>query len=171
MDGWAGNEHSNGDNQRPGAKTKTPGTQHENMTSAIEQIESLFHPRSVAIVGLPRGLKTGKLFLLALQDQKFAGDIYPVNPHVDEIDGLKTYPSVSAIPGPVDLAIVLVPSQYTMPVIQACADKGVKGAILFTAVYRETGGDSQVGSSLVNRAFTGFPSMSTAQVRPTRDWS
>lgn len=116
------------------------------MTSAIEQIESLFHPRSVAIVGLPRGLKTGKLFLVALQDQKFAGDIYPVNPHVDEIDGLKTYPSVSAIPGPVDLAIVLVPSQYTMPVIQECAEKGVKGAILFTAGYRETG--SQEGARL-----------------------
>jgi acyl-CoA synthetase (NDP forming) len=116
------------------------------MTSAIEQIESLFHPRSVAIVGLPRGLKTGKLFLLALQDQKFAGDIYPVNPHVDEIDGLKTYPGVSAIPGPVDLAIVLVPSQYTMPVIRECVAKGVKGVILFTAGYRETG--SQEGARL-----------------------
>ncbi|MDX2445597.1 MAG: CoA-binding protein [Desulfobacterales bacterium] len=108
------------------------------MPSTIEQIESLFHPRSVAIVGLPRGLKTGKLFLLALQDQKFSGDIYPVNPNVDAIDGLKTYPDVAAIPGPVDLAIVLVPSQYTLPVIKACVDKGVKGAILFTAGYRET---------------------------------
>jgi acyl-CoA synthetase (NDP forming) len=109
------------------------------MNSIIEQIEALFYPRSVAIVGLPRGLKTGKLFLLALQDQKFAGDIYPVNPNVDEIDGLKTYPSVSAIPGPVDLAIVLVPSQHTLPVIRACVEKGVKGAILFTAGYSETG--------------------------------
>ncbi|HHE73503.1 MAG TPA: hypothetical protein ENL37_00240 [Desulfobacteraceae bacterium] len=108
------------------------------MNPMFEQIESLFHPRSVAIVGLPRGLKTGKLFLLALQDQKFTGDIYPVNPNVDEIDGLKTYPSVSAIPGPVDLAIVLVPSQYTLPVIKECVEKGVKGAILFTAGYRET---------------------------------
>ena len=82
------------------------------MTSTVEQIEALFHPRSVAIVGLPRGLKMGKLFLLALQDQKFPGDIYPVNPNVSEIDGLTTYPSLSAIPGPVDLAIVLVPSGF-----------------------------------------------------------
>ena len=57
------------------------------MNSTTEQIESLFHPGSIAIVGLPRGLKTGKLFLLALQDQQFAGDIYPVNPKVQEIDG------------------------------------------------------------------------------------
>ena len=100
------------------------------MHPIFEQIESLFHPRSVAIVGLPRGLKTGKLFLVALQDQNFSGDIYPVNPNVDEIDGLKTYPSVSAIPGPVDLAIVLVPSQYTLPVVRECEEKGIKGAIL-----------------------------------------
>jgi acetyltransferase len=108
------------------------------MNPIFEQIESLFHPRSVAIVGLPRGLKTGKLFLLALLDQKFAGNIYPVNPSVSEIDGLKTYPNVTAIPGPVDLAIVLVPSQFTLPVIKECIEKGVKGAILFTAGYRET---------------------------------
>jgi len=108
------------------------------MTSTIAQIETLFHPRSVAIVGLPRGLKTGKLFLLALQDQNFPGDIYPVNPNVDEIDGLKSYPNISAIPGPVDLAIVLVPSQYTLPVVRECVEKGVKGAILFTSGYSET---------------------------------
>jgi acyl-CoA synthetase (NDP forming) len=100
------------------------------MTSTTAQIETLFHPRSVAIVGLPRGLKTGKLFLLALQDQNYSGDIYPVNPNVEEIDGLKTYPSVSAIPGPVDLAIVLVPSQYTLPIVKECVEKGVKGVWL-----------------------------------------
>jgi acetate---CoA ligase (ADP-forming) subunit alpha len=119
------------------------------MNPISEQIESLFHPRSVAIVGLPRGLKTGKLFLLALQDQHFSGDIYPVNPKVDEIDGLKTYPSVSAIPGPVDLAIVLVPSQYTLPVVEECVEKGVKGAILFTSGYSET--QSEEGIALENK--------------------
>ena len=108
------------------------------MTSTTTQIETLFHPRSVAIVGLPRGLKTGKLFLLALQDQNYPGDIYPVNPNVEEIEGLKTYPSISAIPGPVDLAIILVPSQYTLPVVKECVAKGVKGAILFTSGYSET---------------------------------
>ena len=109
------------------------------MTSTVEQIETLFYPRSVAIVGLPRGLKTGKLFLMALQDQKFAGDIYPVNPNTGEIDGLTTYPSITAIPGPVDLAIVLVPSRHTLPVMEACVEKGVKGVVLFTAGYGETG--------------------------------
>jgi len=105
----------------------------------IAQLDSLFHPRSVAVVGVPRGMKIGKLFLLALQDQGFPGKIYPVHPDSQEIEGLKAYPSVSAIPGPVDLAIVLVPQRLTLSVIKECATKGVRGAVLFSAGYKETG--------------------------------
>ncbi len=107
----------------------------------ISQINSLFNPRSIAIVGLPRGLKAGKLFLLALLDQGYPGEIYPVNPKAEEIDGLKSYPSLSAIPNPVDLAIILTPHKITLPVIKECAEKGVKGVVLFTAGYKETGTD------------------------------
>lgn len=105
----------------------------------IDQLTSLFHPRSVALVGVPRGPKMGKVFLTALLDQGFKGRIYPVNPKVDEIDGFKSYPAISAIPEPVDLAIVLVPHKHTLPVVRECAEKGVKGAVLFTAGYGEKG--------------------------------
>jgi acyl-CoA synthetase (NDP forming) len=105
------------------------------------QIDALFNSKSVAIVGLPRGMKAGKLFLISLQDQGFPGKIYPVHPEAREIDGLKAYPSVSAIPGPVDLAIVLVPHHSALSVVKECAAKGVKGAVLFTAGYKETGTD------------------------------
>ena len=108
-------------------------------TKLLREIDDLFHPRSVAVVGVPRGMKTGKLFFLALLDQQFPGAIYPVQPHAEEIDGIKAYPSVSAIPGPVDLAIILVPHHLTLSVVRECANKGVKGAILFTAGFRETG--------------------------------
>jgi len=103
------------------------------------QLDALFHARSVAIVGLPRGMKTGKLFLLALLDQGFPGRIYPVNPEAEEIDGLKVYPSVSAVPDQVDLAILLVSNEQARPVVEECAAKGVKGVVLFTAGYKETG--------------------------------
>jgi acyl-CoA synthetase (NDP forming) len=103
------------------------------------QIDALFNAKSVAIVGLPRGMKAGKLFLLALLDQGYGGKIYPVHPTAQEIDGLKAYPSVTAIPGPVDLAIILVPNQGALAVVKDCAAKGVKGAVLFTAGYKETG--------------------------------
>ena len=68
----------------------------------MTQLDAVFHPQSVAIVGVPRGMKMGKLFLISLLELGFAGDIYPVHPEADEIDGIKAYPNVSAIPGPVD---------------------------------------------------------------------
>jgi acyl-CoA synthetase (NDP forming) len=87
-------------------------------------------------------MKSGRLFLIALKDQGFPGNIYPVNPEAKEIDGLKSYPSVSAIPGQVDLAIVLVPHDEALSVVRECATKRVKGVVLFTSGYRETGSDA-----------------------------
>ncbi|MFP4000220.1 MAG: acetate--CoA ligase family protein [Desulfobacterales bacterium] len=105
----------------------------------FSQLDKLFNPRSVAIVGLPQGMKTGRLFLMALQDMGFAGPVYPVNPNADSIDGLKCYPDVSSIKDEVDLAIVLVGRNAAPGVVRQCAAKGVKGVVLFTAGYKETG--------------------------------
>ena len=55
----------------------------KNKENLISQIDDLFHPESIAIIGLPRGMKAGKLFLIALLDQGFPGDIYPVHPEAD----------------------------------------------------------------------------------------
>ncbi|MDY6852574.1 MAG: CoA-binding protein [Thermodesulfobacteriota bacterium] len=111
----------------------------DRLTESVTQLDALFHPESIAVVGAPQGMKTGKLLLLALLDMGFPGAIYPVNPKAEEIEGLKTYPSVSAIPGPVDLAIILVSQRLVLSVIHECGAKGVKGAVLFTAGYKETG--------------------------------
>ncbi|MBW2062826.1 MAG: CoA-binding protein, partial [Deltaproteobacteria bacterium] len=111
----------------------------DNIEELMTQLDALFHPESVAVVGVPRGMKTGKLFLMALLDQGFPGPIYPVHPEAKEIDGLKAFPTVSDIPGPVDLAIVLIPHHQSLAVIKDCAAKGVKGVVLFTAGYKETG--------------------------------
>lgn len=105
----------------------------------IAQLDSIFNPGSVAVVGVPRGLKTGKLFFMALQDQNYRGNIYPVNPTADNIDGLKAYPTVADIPDPVDLAIILVPESGCLKAVKDCAAKGVKGAVLFTSGYKESG--------------------------------
>lgn len=104
-----------------------------------QQIDSLFNAKTIAIVGLPRGMKTGTLYLIALRDLGYQGRIVGVNPGATEIDGVDCYPSVMDIPGDVDLAIVLTPHAQTMKAIQECTQKGVKGVILFTAGYRESG--------------------------------
>lgn len=111
----------------------------QNLQDMIAQIDGLFNSRSVAVVGVPRGMKTGRVFLTALLDQGYSGKIYPVNPLTDKIDGLKTYRRVAEIPDPVDLAIVLVPNHKAFEVIRECVAKGVKGAVLFTAGFKETG--------------------------------
>lgn len=110
----------------------------KNPDPRFDPLDALFHPRSLAIIGVPRGLKTGKLFLVALRDAGYKGHIYPVHPEAREIDGLKAYPSVAELPEAPDLAIVLVPHRQCMPVVQACAQKGVKGVVLFTAGFKET---------------------------------
>ena len=107
--------------------------------SLISQIDALFHPRSIAIIGAPRGMKTGAVFLNGLLEQGFPGPIYPVNPLTEEIGGLKAYPGVQDIPGAVDLAIILVPSANALSVVKECAAKGIKGAVLFTSGFKETG--------------------------------
>ena len=105
----------------------------------IEELEAIFHPESVAVVGAPRGLKAGKVFLMGLLDQGYAGTIYPINPVAEEIDGIKAYPNLTAVPGPVDLAIVLVTADKAVEVVRQCADKRVKAAVLFSSGFKELG--------------------------------
>jgi acyl-CoA synthetase (NDP forming) len=105
----------------------------------MAQMDAIFHPKSIAVVGVPRGMKSGKIFLTGLLDQGFPGLIYPVHPEAKEIGGLEAFSSVSVIPGTVDLAIVLVPHHQALSIIKECATKGVRAAVLFTAGYKETG--------------------------------
>lgn len=106
-------------------------------------IDYIFHPRSLAIVGVsppqwgPGGFSTG--FLTALQDMAFEGPIYPVNPRHQEILGLKCYPSLLDIPGSVDHVIFSVPVAAVPQVIEDCIAKGVKSIHFFTAGFSETG--------------------------------
>lgn len=99
----------------------------------------LFHPQSIALVGLPRGLKSGKVFLLGLLDQGFQGPIYPIHPDAAEIDGLKAYARLSDIPGSVDMAIVMSPGETVMQVLKECAQKKVKDVVLYTSGFAESG--------------------------------
>ncbi len=112
----------------------------------VKSLRPFFHPRSVAVIGASR--KTthiGYRLLESLQASRFAGTIIPVNPHATEIAGLRVFPSLSAVPGPVDLAVIAVPPNAVLDVIDDCAAKQVPAAILITAGFAETGGS---GASL-----------------------
>lgn len=104
-----------------------------------EGLDALFYPRSIALVGIPRGLKAGKVFLLGLLDQGFKGHIYLVHPSASEIDGFKTYPRLMDIPGSVDMVIVMSPKGTVIDVLEECAVKKVKAVILYTSGFSELG--------------------------------
>ncbi len=103
-------------------------------------LEAFFTPQSVAIIGAAR--EPGKLGYGVLDNvlkYGFTGRVYPINPKSDEIMGLKCYPSVLDVPDPVDLAVVVVPSRAVPQVIEECGKKGVHGAIIISAGFRESG--------------------------------
>lgn len=109
-------------------------------------LRPFFHPRSVAVIGAsrdPHGI--GHRVIESLQESRFAGTIIPVNPHAGEIRGLRVVPSLSAAPEAVDLAIVVVPSDVVLAVIDECAAKQVPAAVIITAGFAETG---DAGASL-----------------------
>jgi acetate---CoA ligase (ADP-forming) len=96
--------------------------------------------RNVAVVGASSDpTKFGNVLLKSLIDGGFAGDIYPVNPKADVIHGLQCYPSVAAIPGTLDLAVIVVPAAAVPPVIEQVAEKGAAGIFLLSGGFKESG--------------------------------
>jgi acetyl coenzyme A synthetase (ADP forming)-like protein len=108
--------------------------------STVDSLKPFFHPHSVAVIGASRNrTHIGYRLLESLQGSRFAGTIIPVNPHATEIAGLPVFPSLRSIPGPVDLALIAVPPNAVLDVIDDCAAKQVAAAILITAGFAETG--------------------------------
>ena len=101
-------------------------------------LEEILHPKSIAVVGAS-GSGRGGGFITPLLELGYKGEIYPVNPKYSEILGIKTYPSVRDIPGPVDYVISSIPASQVLGMIDDCVQKRVKAVHLFTARFSETG--------------------------------
>ncbi len=103
------------------------------------QLERIFYPKGLALVGASGTPgKFGSLFTEGLVRTGYE-PFYPVNPRESEILGFKVYPTISAIPGQVDLAILLLPAPAIPQAIDDCVSKGVAGAIIFSAGFKEQG--------------------------------
>ncbi len=106
-----------------------------------ESFHRLFYPRSVAVIGASGNpLKMGHQCMLSLKGANFPGPIYPIHPQEREILGIPAYPTLDHFPGEVDLAMVVVPAQEAIPALEACRRKGVRGAVVITAGFREIEG-------------------------------
>ena len=94
----------------------------------------------MAVVGASRDpARLGHRVLQTLIDGGFAGPIYPVNPATAKVSGLVAYPDLAAIPGPVDVVVVVTPAHTVCEVARSCAARGVAGLVVITAGFAETG--------------------------------
>jgi len=103
--------------------------------------DSFFWPKSIAFVGASPDHDTirGKLLMFAVKNG-FAGKLYPVTRTHKEVDGYKTYPTVSAIGAPVDLAVITIPAKFVVDAVEDCARAGVPNVMIIASGFAEEGG-------------------------------
>jgi acetyl coenzyme A synthetase (ADP forming)-like protein len=108
--------------------------------AATASMRPFFEPRSVAVIGASRHRgKIGSEILHNLIATGFTGTLSAVHPSATEIEGHRAYPSVSAVPGDVDLAIIAVPAAAVLTSVDDCIAKGVRGICVISAGFAETG--------------------------------
>lgn len=106
----------------------------------MSNLDKIMKPKAIAVVGASTKEHTiGSDIMKRLQEYKFNGKIYPVNPKGGIIEGLQAYTSVNEIPGEVDLAIIVVNAKFVLSTIDQCHEKGIKGLCIITAGFKETG--------------------------------
>ncbi|WP_454689828.1 acetate--CoA ligase family protein [Achromobacter aloeverae] len=106
----------------------------------MNAISRLVQPRSVAVIGASAdGRKTAGRPVAYLRKHGFSGDIYPVNPRVDDIDGLRCYPDIASLPAVPDVGIVLLGAERADLAVRELAERGVAAAIVLASGYSETG--------------------------------
>ncbi|MCS3920755.1 acetate--CoA ligase [Fervidibacter sacchari] len=112
----------------------------EELFAGLHDLRPILEPQSVAVIGASRQPGTvGYAVLSNLLMGQYTGIVYPVNPKAKAICGVRTYPSVLEIPDPVDLAVIIVRAPLVPQVLEECGQKGVKGAIVISAGFKETG--------------------------------
>jgi acyl-CoA synthetase (NDP forming) len=117
------------------------------MTKLYDQIDAIFHPGSIAFVGIPLSnpFHWTRTFWNSPRIFNFEGELYPVNPRGGELDGHKVYTSLDEVPPGVDYAIGTVSARIAPEIVRKCADKGIKAIHLCTAGFDETGEKSAAG--------------------------
>jgi len=106
----------------------------------VPDIGKLLWPKSVAVVGASsdtQGLR-GRIFEI-IRSHPFAGTVYPISRSATEVQGVKAYPSVEALPEVADLAILIVPAAYVPAELERCGRAGIKAAAILSSGFAEEG--------------------------------
>lgn len=109
-------------------------------TPMKHSLEPLLRPKAVAVIGASDNpARIGGRPIYSMLKDGYEGNLFPVNPNRDIVQGLKAYPNISSVPMPVDSAVISVPENIALEVIKECADNGVKSAVVFTSGFAEIG--------------------------------
>jgi acetyl coenzyme A synthetase (ADP forming)-like protein len=112
--------------------------------ATVASLRPFFRPKAVAVIGAsrdPAGI--GHRILEALLRSGFPGPVYPINPRAAVVRGLPAYPSARELPEPVDLAVIAVPREAVLGVVDDCAARGVRALVVITAGFAEVGGEGR----------------------------
>ncbi|MCU0509252.1 MAG: acetate--CoA ligase family protein [Anaerolineae bacterium] len=112
------------------------------MTDRSSSLQPFFTPQGVAIIGAsrdPSKLSYGVIRNLVDPDTGYRGPIYPINPKADQILGLRCYAHISAVPDPVELAVLIIPATAVSEAIEDCGKRGIKAAVVISGGFREVG--------------------------------
>jgi acetyltransferase len=105
-----------------------------------QALSPFFAPKTVAVIGATeKPGSVGRTVLWNLISSPFGGTVFPVNPKWKQVLGIKAYPSVEAIPEPVELAVIAVPAAAVPGVVRECVAAGIKAAIILSAGFKEIG--------------------------------
>ncbi len=112
--------------------------------SATDSLAFFFEARSLAIIGASTDpLKQGGRPVRFAQLGNYQGKLYPINPHAAIVQGLPAYPSLSAVPEPVECAFIALPAPAVEAAVRECAANGVRAAVVISAGFAETGPEGQ----------------------------
>ncbi|HVO32720.1 MAG TPA: acetate--CoA ligase family protein, partial [Elusimicrobiota bacterium] len=113
---------------------------HNFLTHRRSALDVFFRPTTVAVIGATEAPGTvGRTILKNLVNTPFGGTVFPVNPKRPSVLGIKAYPRIGDVPEKVDLAVIATPAPTVPAVIRECVDAGIKGAIVISAGFKETG--------------------------------
>ena len=108
----------------------------------MSNLDKIMKPKSIAVVGAStKEHAIGSDIMKRLQEYKFNGKIFPINPKGGIIEGLQAYTSVLEVPESIDLAIIVVNAKFVLDTIDQCHQKGIEGLCVITAGFKETGAE------------------------------
>jgi acetyltransferase len=131
--------------RRPGGSSADPPPERVTPSAVFRYkqhhpLDAIFAPKSIAVIGATeRAGSVGRTLLWNLISHPFGGTVFPVNPTRASVLGIKAYPNLAALPERVDLAVIATPAPTVPAIITECVETGIKGAIIISAGFKESG--------------------------------